>query len=397
MYARLDVRLRAVLFVLCVLAVSGASLAQAPRGEDFRELSQAAVRAQREGQVEQAVRLYLRALKIRPEWADGWRNVGMLLADRKEYARAEAAFRNLLDIELKNGAGWALLGLCEYEQGRYDEAYRHIQHGRALGVENADLEKVALYHAGLIMILKGEFQIARKLLVRVARSGADDPDLVMAFGLGALRVTSLPEKLDAQQKNLVNRVGAIEFQATHSPVPETITAYEKLLAEFPGTPGLHYAFGDFLINVAHYSQGLEEMHKELAFNPDDVMVLLQIAMTYLKINQPEKALPYAEKAVRLAPGLFVTHYALGWALFKLGQNDRAISELEQVIQREPNSPQAHFALSQAYLRAHRKADADREREIFARLSQKAAPPGTAMGAREYTAPTTENLPSRPEP
>ena len=44
--------------------------------------------------------------------------MGMLLSDRKEFTRAEAASRNLLDIEPNNGAGWALLGLYEFERGR---------------------------------------------------------------------------------------------------------------------------------------------------------------------------------------------------------------------------------------------------------------------------------------
>jgi tetratricopeptide (TPR) repeat protein len=175
-----------------------------------------------------------------------------------------------------------------------------------------------------------------------------------------------------------------------------VAAYEKLLAELPRTPRLHYAFGNFLANVAQYDRALEEMRQELELNPDDVMALLQVAMAYLNINRASRALPYAEKAVRLAPEFFVAHYALGWTLFKLGENERAIAELEQVVQREPNSPQAHFALSQAYLRAHRKADADRERELFAKLKQRGLGPGAPPGGREYSGTPAENLPLRPE-
>jgi tetratricopeptide (TPR) repeat protein len=394
------VRLRILFFfVLCWVLAATASFgqSQAVRDEDFQQLSKQAVRAQREGQGEQAIRLYLKALGIRPTWADGWRNVGMLLADRREYARAEAAFKNLLDIEPKNGAGWALLGLCEYEMRRYEDAYKHLQYGRALGTGNADLETVAAYDAALLLIRKKEFLVAQRILVQMERTGVQDPDLVTAFGLAALCIASTPEKLEARQRDLVNRVGQIEYEAPHAPVPETIAAYERLLAEQPRTPGLHYAFGNFLAHVGHYDQALEEMQKELEITPDDVLTLLQIAMAYLTINQPEKGLPYAEEAVRLSPELFAARYALGWTLFKLGQNDRAIAELERVIKLEPNSPQAHFALSQAYLRAHRKPDADRERETFAKLKQKAVETSGPPGTREYSGTPTENLPSRPEP
>jgi len=135
-----------ILVVSLALAVAQAVPLAGQQGaaqENFQQLAQQAGEAQRQGQGEQAIRLYLKALRLRPQWPEGWQNVGTLLADRKEYARAEAAFRNLVDIEPKNANGWALLGLAEYEQGHDDDAFAHIQHGRALGMTNADLYNVA--------------------------------------------------------------------------------------------------------------------------------------------------------------------------------------------------------------------------------------------------------------
>jgi tetratricopeptide (TPR) repeat protein len=389
----------AFLVLLCSgLASAGSSgQPQAAGREDFQQLSEQAARAQRQGQAEQAIRLYERALRIRPEWPDGWRNVGMLLADRHEYARAEAAFKNLLDIEPKNGAGWARLGLCEFEQGRYDDAYRHIRYGRTLGVDNADLETASLYHAALAMIVKGEFEVAQKLLGRLGHSGVGDEDVILAFGLTALRIASLPGKLSGPERALTLRVGKITFGAIHAPFAETAAAFNRLLAELPRTPGLHYAFGNALLNAGHYDQGLEQMQKELELNPDHTMALLQSALTWVRLSQPDRALPYAQRAVGREPASFAAHYTYGWTLYKLGQEDRAVAELERAVKLEPNIALLHYALSQAYIRAGRKGDAAREREAFARLSRKAVPPATALGAREYSGTPTETFPSRPEP
>jgi len=363
--------------------------AKARGSEAFQSLVDEAVQAHRAGQAEQAIRLYLKALQLQPDWADGWHNVGMLLADRREFARAEAAFRNVLDIQPRNGSAWALLGLCEYEQGRLDEAFAHIQQGRALGVRDVDLDRVATYHAALIAIRKGEFEMAHNLLVRVARSGVEDPDLVTAFGLASLRLNVSPGQLGEEQRELVERLGRIAYSATRAPVPDVIAAYEKLLAEKTRTPGLHYAFGNYLASVAHYDRALEEMLKELALVPNDVMALLQVAMTHLRLNRPGQALPYAERAVALAPTLFACRYALGWALHKVGRNREAVSELERAVKLEPNSPQTHYALSQAYLRLGRKTEAAREREEFARLSRKAPPAEGSAGGREYSGGTAD--------
>lgn len=386
-----------------VLIVALAAAAAVPRSagqdqtSDFPRLAREAGQAQRAGREEQAILLYSQALEINPHWAEGWQNEGMLLADRREFARAEVAFRKLSSLEPKGGLGWAMLGLCEYEQGRYDDAYRHIQRGRSLGVGNADLDHVAAYHAALIMIEKGEFEIARHLLVQVARSGVDDQDLTTALGLAALRIAAKPERLEPQQKSLTSRVGQAELEGAHNKVSEVIAAYEALLREQPRAPRLHYAFGNFLIDTEHYDRALEEMRKELALNPKDVMPLLQTAMTYIKLNNPARGIPFAEKAVRLAPQLFVAHYALGWALYKAGQNGRAITELEQAVQLAPDSPQAHYSLSEAYMRAHRKNDAYREREKFAQLKKQQAPPRASSAGSTNSGPPTDQLPSRPEP
>ena len=388
-----------ILVVSLALAVAQAVPLAGQQGavqEDFQQLAQQAAEAQRQGQGEQAIRLYLKALRIRPKWPDGWRNVGMLLADRKEYARAEAAFRNLMDIEPKNGAGWALLGLCEFEQGRYDEAYGHIRHGGVLGVGSAELETVSLYHAALVMIVKGEFEVAQRHLSRLAHYGVGDEDVVLAFGLTALRIASLPEKVSGAERELALRVGKIDFDAVHARFADTVAAYNQLLAELPRTPRVHFAFGNALLNAGHFEGALEEMQKELELNPDHTMALLQSALTWVRLSQPERGVPFAERAVRLLPRSFTGHYVYGWTLYKVGQVDRAIPELEQAIKLEPDSALTHYALSQAYARAGRKQDAARERETFARLSRKSTAASTTMGGREYSGTPTENLPLRPE-
>jgi tetratricopeptide (TPR) repeat protein len=319
----------------------------------------------------------------------------MLLADSKDYARAEAAFKHLLQIEPENGRGWVLLGMVEYELGRFDDALQHLQLGRTLGIGNAELEKVATFHAALILIWKGEFLVAQRLLMRVARAGAEDPDLIMALGLAALRISTWPDNLKAFEKPLVNRVGLIEYQAAHTPSLDSLAAYRDLVAEFPRVPSVHYAFGNFLLNAGQYQQGLEQMRQELEINPRDVLARLQLAMAYIEVNEPEKALPHAEEATHLDPKLFASHYALGWACYKLGRNDQAIVELERAVHLAPDSPQAHFALSQAYMRAGRKADVKRERGIFARLQQSEAARNRPTGAKEQPGSPAENPSSCP--
>src|SRR4030042_2391996 len=79
------------------------------------------------------------------------------------------------------------------------------------------------------------------------------------------------------------------------------------------------------------------------------------------------ALRYAEAAARLAPALFVPHFALGRALVGTGQLELGIAALEKAVSLAPDVPDTRAALARAYLQAGRRADAERERLAVQRL------------------------------
>lgn len=356
---------------LLLATMAGTAWGQKPK-DDFASLSQQAKQAQKNGNAEQAIRLYLQALKVKPEWPEGWMNVGMLLADRKDFERAKVAFENQLQLEPGSAEGWALLGMCEFEMDQTGKSLDHLRHGLSLGITNADLLIMAEYHEALLLIRQSDFETAHHQLELVVRSGADDPDVVVAMGMVALRLAEKPESLTADERSLAAQIGQIEANSNFQALPNTIKQYEDLAAKLPNAPGIHYALGNILISNGHYPEGIKEMQIELQHSPNDPMPLLQIAMTYLRTDKAEPALPFAQKAVEASPQLFASHYALGWALFKLHQYEKAIPELEKAVKLAPGSAQAHYSLSQAYQRTGHKEEADRERAIFIKLNEAGA-------------------------
>ena len=53
---------------------------------------------------------------MKAEWAEGWFYVGTLYYDTDQYKDAQPAFTQSVKFEDKP-AGWAFLGLCEFETG----------------------------------------------------------------------------------------------------------------------------------------------------------------------------------------------------------------------------------------------------------------------------------------
>jgi predicted Zn-dependent protease len=114
---------------------------------------------------------------------------------------------------------------------------------------------------------------------------------------------------------------------------------------------------------------MKEFKHELEISPSHFPSMVQLAFEYLKRDEYEQALTWAEKGVQLAPKLYAARNVLGRALLELGQVDRAVKELEAGVALAPGSPEMHFALARAYTRAGRKQDAARARETFKKLEE----------------------------
>ena len=151
-------------------------------------LSAQADAARQANRIDEAIRLYRKALAARPTWTEGWWHLGTLLYEKDEFADAAAALRKATSLNPKVGTAWAMLGLCEFRLGQQDAALTHLQRGRALGMSaDAQLRHVALYHEGLLLLAKSEFERAQEALRSLSADGVESDDLTLALGMSVLR------------------------------------------------------------------------------------------------------------------------------------------------------------------------------------------------------------------
>ncbi len=401
------VRLALALCAACILSgghVVTAAGQQQPRGAgganraavvagqaEFTRVAAQAEAARAGAKYDEAIALYRRALGLKPQWDEGWWYLATLLYDRDAYAEAVPAFQATARLQPKVGAPWGLLGLCEFQLGRYDDALADIQHARQLGVQNnPQLVRVLRYHEGLLWLVKGEFETAQLMLDSLALDGLNSEDLVKALGLAVLRVPAVPARIDAQHRDydLIRRAGWAELQSAQKNVSDAGREYERLVTDYPKAPNLQYAYGRFLVTHRDEEKGQAAFLRELENSPDHTPSLLQLAYSKLRNKDTEAGLPYAEHAVRLNPRDVLGHYLLGRLLFDAGQNDRAIEELETAQRIVPDEARLYFALTRAYTRANRKADAARARDTFTRLNQREQEAAAREG-RSATLPASD--------
>lgn len=326
--------------------------------------------AQNSSEDEKTIESYRRALAENPGWATGWQRMGILLADGKEYDRAREAFRNLVKLQPRSGDAWALLGLCEFRMGEYDAAVGHMEKARTFEFADNTLLRLVYYYSAAVMILRGDFDTALVRLVLLSQEGVASDELIEAYGLASLRIRALPGGEAPTLRSAAVKVGTLVARSRDLKVSEAREAFERLLAEDPRLPGLHYTYGKYLASHTLYAEACEAFKAEMQNSPNDPMARLQIATIRAQyLGDPSGALALARDSVKLAPDLFAGHLVLGRILLKLGEANQAVEELETAARQAPDSVVVHATLLNAYNRAKRKQDAAREQEILKKLKQ----------------------------
>ena len=336
---------------------------------EFEKLLKAATEARQAERWTEAIELYRRIVKLKPDYVEGYWYQGTAFYTLDDHLQCRDAFRRVVALAPKNGTAFAFLGLCEFNLKEYDRALQHLIQSRTLGIGDVpDLGSVARYHAAALMTRMEQYAQALETLGEFAAEGNDNPRVIEAMGIATLRMPFLPVELPPDRREMVLMAGRASYLMATRNTASSEKAFELLASRYPETPNVHYAFGVFLLQEKG-ERAIEEFKRELELQPAHPPSLMQLAFEYLKQGDAKTALTFARQAVEVAPKEFPARKALGQALLEVGDVENAIKELEIGVKLAPDSPSLHFMLARAFQRAGRLDDATRERNEFTRLDR----------------------------
>jgi len=362
-----------LILLLCSAPLMGA---QTPPQETFEDLARGA-QAVLDSRPEESARLYKRALAIRPEWPEGWLYMGGALYRLGRYAEATDALRKGVELAPNVGTGWALLGLSESQLEDEDQALADIRKGEDLGLGNNTAFEVAVrVRAAQLLIRSSAFDEALGQLQPLSKHENNPPPVEEAMGLCVLASPDDMARLSPQRRAVVDLAGkaAWAFASQH---PEAAAAgYRQLLEQYPNEPGVHYADGLYLMET-DLTAALAEFQKEVQNNPKHWPALLVIASLQIRQGAPEQAIESLHAAMKIVPPKYHwrCHTDLGRANLDANNLDAAVGELESAVRQMPSNANVHFFLAEAYRRAGRNADAERERTEFEKMKVRQDPLG----------------------
>lgn len=255
------------------------------------ELSQADDRQQAANQIAD----YKRQLTERPNWTEGWYNLGALEYSVSRYDDAIEPLQKVVGAAPGVGDGWALLGLCEFETHRYDDARRDLERAESLHVNDEETARVAGYHLALLWIREGKFDDASNLLLeRVARE-ARSPQVTFALGLTLLQISALPGETNPEQDSDIAAAGTLA--ASKDTGVEALSAF--VLAH-PNAPNVHLVYALSLEKAGQKTEALKELRKGAQRTPECPEIWIAISRLEQETGNSKASQDAASRASALA-------------------------------------------------------------------------------------------------
>lgn len=359
--------------LLVLLVFAALVSAQGPSFEDLANRAQSLL----DTQPSEAATLLQQALKLRPDWAEGWMYCGAALYQSSRFAEATDAFRKGIALDPGKGIAWAFLGMAEAELDNADQAIADIRKGEELGIaSNPQFETAARVKAARLLARSSAFDEGMAQLAPLAKRGENSAEVREAMGLCSLAVPQAAGELTPARRAVVDLAGKAAWDLVSQRPAEAAAAYKELLAKHDAEPGVHYAYGLYLMET-DLAAALAEFRKEVAQNPKHWPALVVMGSTETRQGDADAAIQTLRQGLKLMPVPYrwIGHAELGRAQMTAGNVEQAMAELESALRQAPGNPQVHFFLAQAYRRAGRKADAQRETGEFEKLKAQQDPLG----------------------
>jgi tetratricopeptide (TPR) repeat protein len=252
------------------------------------------------------------------------------LEDAGRLLEAATAYRKALTLDPAWADGWWQLGTVEYDLGN--------------------------------------FRVSRTALKTFL---SFEPKSGSGTGLTALRIALLPKDVAVSKQDLISRTGQAVCNATADRSEKANAQFAALIREYPATPQLHYLYGCFLLKN-HSADGLAQLMEELTISQSHVPAMVQIALEYRRRGDDQKALLYAERAVKLNPQNERAQFVMGRTLVDCGRLTDGIEHLRHALALAPSDRATLWALSLAEAKSGNEKKAQQIRSKLSRAEREAA-------------------------
>ena len=130
---------------------------------------------------------------------------------------------------------------------------------------------------------------------------------------------------------------------------KAIPIYQELVRALPGNPGLTTNLGIALSMAGRDQDAIKEFDAALKLKPHYPNALLFLAMAYLNLDQPQRAVGPLEEVLAGQPQNELAQWKVGEVHYALGNYAEAARHYRDLSQLNPRDPKAWYGLGRCYM------------------------------------------------
>lgn len=217
-----------------------------------------------------------------------------------------------------------------------------------------------------------------------------------AAGLLAFFFRSGPRAASAPQpdpEGAARHLRAASQWAMQSQFSAAVAEGRRALARDPGAPGAHRILGYAHYRLKRYPEARAALERAVAADPNDPFAACFLGLTYAEHPATETETRRAQQLLEAAVGRYQgaeAWYGLGLLALRDGRLEQAIRYLTKAVRTDPGWESGRYRLAEAYRRAGKMADAEREARVFEQLRE-TRPAYERLTARAAKTPEDDRL------
>ena len=276
------------------------------------------IAAHREGNLEDAERLYRAILQAQPNHPDANHNLGVLAVSVGKPLEALPFFKLALEVNPQIEQFWLSYVDALIKSEQFDEAMKAVKQGTRVGIPT---ERLTVLSESLV---GAQEQHERSKQKKKFRQTLDD-------------VQPTQDQID--------RVLAL-YQAEQFADAEALAV--TLTEHFPEHPFAWKALGAIFNNVGRLDRAVVAMQKSVELSPSDALAHSNLGAVLKDLERLDESEISLKEAIALSPDYAEAHYNLGITLQALGRLNDAEVSYKRAITLNPEHAKAHNNLGNVF-------------------------------------------------
>ncbi|MEF8733036.1 MAG: FkbM family methyltransferase [Candidatus Accumulibacter meliphilus] len=297
-----------------------------------------------QGNVEEAIPSCRRALEIKPEDANAYRNLGMALAEQGKFEEAILHYRRALEIKPEFAEAYNSRGITLKKLKRLDEAL--ASYDRALTIKPDYAE--AYSNRGNALL---ELKRLDEALASYDRALTIKPDYANAYsnrGATLIELKRLDEALASYDRALKIKPDYAEAYNNRGntlqklrQLDEALASYDCALKAKPDYAEAYNNRGNALHELKRLDEALASYDRALKIKPDYAEAYNNRGNTLHELKRLDEALASYDRALTIKPGYAEAYNNRGNTLHELKRLDEALASYDRALKIMPDYAEAY--------------------------------------------------------